>query len=162
MIAFHLPLTTALDSLRYLASIDVGSSILYMLIIGVVLTTAMLTGWLFNRNRASFRSASPLPTVCAAFALVATDFLVNVPYFISHEPKFESAITQTAMLPDTIASRGNNLLIVMVEGLGAFADPQERRILSDQLERIARDGGHTFETGVSSYFGSTTGAASRE
>lgn len=66
------------------------------------------------------------------------------------------------MLPDTIATRGNNLLIVMVEGLGAFANPRERRILSDKLERVARDGRYTLETGVSSYFGSTTGAASRE
>ena len=162
LIAFHLPLATALDSLRYLSTIDVGSSILYVAIIGIVLATTALTAWLFNRYRVSFRGASPLPTALAAFAIVATDFFINVPYFVRNEPTFESAIAQTAMHPDAIASRGNNLMIVMVEGLGAFADPRERQILSDKLARIAHGGRYTLETGVTSYVGSTTGAASRE
>lgn len=81
LIAFHLPLATALDSLRYLSTIDIRSSVFYIAIIGIVLANTTLTAWLFNRYRTNFRTASPLPAVCAAFALVATEFLRQRPLF---------------------------------------------------------------------------------
>lgn len=65
------------------------------------------------------------------------------------------------MTHEKIVQRDRNLLIVMVEGMGAYSDPKERELLAVKLRRAAGDR-FDMRQGMTSYFGSTTGAASRE
>lgn len=162
MIAFHLPLDVALDSVRHLATIDVGASTLYLAVTTLTFGTAMLAAWLLNRHRAAIRHASPVPVAVFAFALAAADFSFNLTYVSKATPRFDSAMTQAGLEADAIAARGNNLLVVLVEGLGAFADARERALLSAKLERVAAAGSYTLEHGTARYSGSTTSAESRE
>lgn len=162
LIAFHLPVSAALDSIRFLATIDVAASTFYLTIIAFNFGMALLAAWLLNRNRSELRRASPIPVVLFAFALVAADFRFNLPYFEKTTPEFDSAVAQNGLEASAIASRGNNLLVVLVEGLGAFADPNERALLSGRLERATITGKYTLTHGTTRYSGSTTSAESRE
>lgn len=162
MVAFHLPLALAIDSLRYTATINIAASSFYVAIIAINLGLALLSAWLFNRHRDEIRLASPLPVIFAALALMAADFRFNLPYVEKKVPQFDSAVSQNGLTSDAIVTRGHNLLIVMVEGLGAFAYPAERQVLAEQLEKAALAGGYKLTSGTTRYSGSTTGAASRE
>ncbi|WP_312418769.1 hypothetical protein [Shinella sp.] len=162
MVAFHLPLALAIDSVRYMATIDVSASSFYVAVISINLALALVSAWLFDRNRTEIRLASPLPVLLVALSLMAADFHFNFHYFTKSTSAFDSAGSQNGLSADAVAARGGNLLIVMVEGLGAFADPAEKKILSSKLEKAALHAGYTFSSGTTPYSGSTTGAASRE
>ena len=162
MVAFHLPLAMAIDSLRYMATIDVAASGFYIAVVAINLSLALLSAWLFVRHRDEMRLASPLPVAFVALALMGADFRFNLPYVMKTVPPFDSAVTQNKLDADAIAARGNNLLIVMVEGLGAFAEAAEREVLAGKLEWAAAAGSYTLTNGTTHYSGSTTGAASRE
>jgi len=162
MVAFHLPLALAIDSVRYMATIDVSASSFYVAVISINLALALVSAWLFDRTRTEIRLASPLPVLLVALSLLAADFHFNFHYFTKSTSAFDSAGSQNGLSADAVAARGGNLLIVMVEGLGAFADPAEKKILSSKLEKAASHAGYTFSSGTTPYSGSTTGAASRE
>lgn len=161
--AFHLPFDTALGSLKYMASIDVTASAFYLSMATAVVGTALLAAWRLSGRRERLRRASPTPAALLAGLFMLLDWQFNFPYIQSKldDLPFQSAVQESG-LADAAAVNGNNILIVMVEGMGAFADPAERAVLSDRLEQVARSSGYGFEHGVSSYFGSTTGAESRE
>ncbi|MDX3929715.1 MAG: sulfatase-like hydrolase/transferase [Shinella sp.] len=162
LIAFHLPVMTALDSIRFMATIDIAASVFYIALISANFIIALLTAWLFNRYRTEMRLASPIPATVLALALVAADARFNLPYVSKADPDFDSAMSQNGLDAKVVAARGNNLLIVLVEGLGAFADPAERRLLSGKLESAAAAGHYTLTSGRTRYAGSTTSAESRE
>ncbi|MBA3676942.1 MAG: sulfatase-like hydrolase/transferase [Sphingosinicella sp.] len=164
MTAFHLPLGTALHSIRYMASLDIGASAFYLLVIAVVMATALLAAGLVNRQREMLRAASPSLATLIAGLFVLIDWQVNFPYIegkVDGLP-FESALSKSGFNAPAIAGRGNNLLIVMVEGMGAFAEPADRAQLADPLKKVTETSPFSFESGTSRYFGSTTGAESRE
>lgn len=127
MVAFHLPLALAIDSVRYMATIDVSASSFYVAVISINLALALVSAWLFDRTRTEIRLASPLPVLLVALSLMAADFHFNFHYFTKSTSAFDSAGSQNGLGADAVAARGGNLLIVMVEGLGAFADPAEKK-----------------------------------
>lgn len=162
--AFHLPLGTALHSIRYMSSIDVTASGFYLMVLGAVLGIAFLSAWLMVRQRAHLRAASPVLAVFLALLMMLLDWHANFP-FISSKPDdlpFESAVGKAGLTADRVAARGNNLLIVLVEGMGAFADAGDRALITAPLRQAAARSGYRFEAGTSLYSGSTTGAESRE
>jgi len=162
-IAFHLPIATAVDSLRFMATIDPAASAFYIFIAAAVAASALLAAWLTIRHRSSLRGASPTPAALLAFALVLLDYKVNLPYTeTGTAAPFESAVGKAGLTADAVAGQGHNLLIVMVEGMGAFAEPRDRALVSRSLERLASRGGYDYETGTTLYSGSTTAAESRE
>jgi hypothetical protein len=158
-----LKLTTALASLRFISEIDPTASALYVAIVGAMLGSALLTAWLLERFRAQLRAASPTPAAIAVLALMLLDWNVNFPFVESNweQRPFESATTATGLRADAVAARGNNLLIVLVEGMGAFAQSEDRDRISAPLRRAAA-GRFLLTSGTSAYSGSTTGAESRE
>ena len=162
MVAFHLPLALALDSVRYMATIDIAASGFYVAVVCINIGLALLAAWLFDRNRDEIRLASPLPVLLVALALMAADFHFNLRYVTKTVPEFDSALSQNGLSADAIAARGRNLRVVMVEGLGAFADPAERQVLAGRLEKAASAADYTLTNGTTRFSGSTTGAASRE
>jgi Sulfatase len=162
MIAFHLPFDVALDSLKYAASIDPTASILYVSVGTTVTATTVLAGFLVSRHRGMLREASLVPALLIAGGLSAADYVWTQPYFEKPDVEIDSARIQTGMTEQAITKHGNNLLIVTVEGLGAFADPLERDIFRSILTKNLPEGRYRLEDGQTHYSGSTTGAAARE
>lgn len=162
MVMFHLPLDVALDSAQYLATIDIKSSAFYLAVIAAALGTSLGAAHLVSKNREKLRTASLLPATLAAFVIVGTDYAFTFPYFQKPELPFESALGQSGITAETVAAGDKNLLIVMVEGLGAFKSPDERRIFAETLTKNLPSNKYTFKSGTTFYSGSTTGAASRE
>lgn len=162
MFAFHLPINVAIDSIRYTASIDIAASLFYLTIISLVAAATILTAMLTFRYKARLRAASPVPVTMMALALMAYDWNFTFPYFVSNQPSFDSAHNQTGLSAEAIARKKNNVLVVIVEGLGAFADPKERTLFEQALIRNLPEGRFKLETGITAYQGSTTGATSRE
>lgn len=162
MFAFNLPINVAIDSLRYAASVDIAASLFYVTIISLVAAATILTAMLTFRYKVRLRAASPIPVTMMALALVAYDLNFTFPYFASNQPFFDSARNQTGLSAEAIARKNNNLLVVMVEGLGAFADPKDRSLFERALTRNLPEGRFKLETGITAYDGSTTGATSRE
>ncbi|HKR25294.1 MAG TPA: sulfatase-like hydrolase/transferase, partial [Allosphingosinicella sp.] len=162
--AFHLKLATALDSLRFMGEIDPAASLFYMAVVAVMLVTALLAAWLIERFRGRLRGASPTPAAAAALLLMLLDWNANFPFIESTNPDlpFESAVGASGLDAEAVAARGNNVLIVLVEGMGAFASAEDRDRISAPLRAAAARHGYRFESGTSAYSGSTTGAESRE
>lgn len=162
MIAFHLPFDVAMDSLKYAASIDPTASVLYVSVGSAVTATTALAAWLVNRHRAMLREASLIPALLIAGGFCVADFVWTQPYFQKPDVGIDSARIQTGLSAEAIAERGNNLLIVTVEGLGAFAEPAERDLFKSILTENLPQGRYRVEDGQTYYSGSTTGAAARE
>ena len=162
MIAFHLPLDVALNSLQYSASINPAASLLYVFIAVIVTVTSALSAYLISRYRARLREASLVPALLLAAALSCADLAWTQPYFRTPDVAFDSARVQTGMSADAVIGGGSNLLIVMVEGLGAFSDPEEGEALKSILTQNLPQGRYEIEYGQTYYSGSTTGAAARE
>ena len=162
MIAFHLPLDVALNSLQYSASINPAASLLYVFIAVIVTVTSALSAYLISRYRARLREASLVPALLLAAALSCADLAWTQPYFRTPDVAFDSARVQTGMSADAVIGGGSNLLIVMVEGLGAFSDPEEGEALKSILTQNLPQGQYEIEYGQTYYSGSTTGAAARE
>lgn len=162
--AFHLKLTTALNSLRFMGEIDPSASFFYVAIVATMLATALFAAWLLERVRGSVRGASPTPAAALALALMLLDWNANFPFIELTDPDlpFESAVGASGLGADAVAARGNNLLIVLVEGMGAFASAEDRDRISAPLRAAAAAHGYRFESGTSAYSGSTTGAELRE
>lgn len=157
---FDMPAWTSLRSLRYFSDIDIAASAIYVCGIAYFIAMPLLLAYAFNRRRREMRAASLVPALVLAYALGLLDFQMNGTARVFY-PEFESAASRNNLTAQAIAARDRNLLIVMVEGLGAYADPQERGILADRLKAAAA-GRFRFSTGTSNHYGSTTGATSRE
>ncbi len=162
MYAFHLPIDVALNSIKYMSTIDIGASVLYLVIMALMTTTTVMAAWLVTRHRQKFRAASPVPAVLVVALVTWNDWTSMSPYFNQPHPPFDSAMMQTDLTGDLILEGQKNLLIVMVEGLGAFAKPEMHALFANTLQANLPAGRYQMKSGVSSYVGSTTGATSRE
>lgn len=162
MIAFHLPLDVAADSLKYMATINPASSLLYVSIALIVTATTVLAAHRVCRNRDRLRQASLVPALVMAGALSTADLVWTQPYFRKADIMFDSARAQAGLSADAVIEDRSNLLIVVVEGLGAFADPQEHDLFKSILTDNLPQDRYEVEEGQTYYSGSTTGAAARE
>lgn len=161
-VAFHLPFGMAIQSVRYLATIDAGASKFYVLVVLAFALNGLLSAWLLLRFRATVGQASLLPATLLMFVIPMVDWYANRPHMLRTAEHFESAVMKTGLTADTIAAGGRNLLVVMVEGMGAFADPVQRHLLGTRLAAVTAGGRYQLSTGTSSFQGSTTAAESRE
>lgn len=157
---FSMPFETSLQSLRYHAEIDVAASMLYVSFAAYGVGIPIATGWAFNRWRREIRRASLLLPVALTFGVVGLDIAVNG-FNPLAKPQFESALSRNGLDGASVASAGKNLLVVMVEGMGAFADAAERDFIERPL-RVAAGERFSFSAGTNAHWGSTTGATSRE
>ena len=133
MFAFHLPINVAIDSIRYTTTIDFGASVFYITVVTALLFTTLSSFYLIKRNRFRFRAASPIPAVIIAMSLSYHDWTNTYPYFVQPGGDFDSARIQSRLGDEEIVRQGKNLLIVMVEGLGAYADENHRILFDEKL-----------------------------
>jgi hypothetical protein len=160
-LAFDMPFSSSFAALRHLADIDLSASLLYLGGCAAGLALAVLMGFLSNRYRAQLRSASLMPALVVAFMFCGFDLSMNGFKPLTVPRTFDSALQQNNITSDSIVARNRNVLIVMVEGMGAYALQDERALLERKLAVAAGDR-YTLRHGTSLYYGSTTGAASRE
>jgi len=159
-LTFEMPFDLAFTSMRFLTEIDVGASLLYSAGILGLFAMAIACAWLTNRYRHRLRKASFIPVVAAVIALIALDHATNR-YQTGKPALFQSAMQQAGMTSDAIAANGRNVLLVLVEGMGAYADPRERDLLESKLRAVSGSR-FTLTHGVNRHYGSTSGAMSRE
>jgi hypothetical protein len=162
MVAFHLPLGAAIQSVRYMASLDLTSSVFYVVVISLFIANGVAIACLVNHNRQVLRGASLLPGALVAFSVVMLERHINRPFLKQPADSFESALSINGIDAAAVANGGRNLLFVMVEGLGAFSSPEHTAILSRRLQPALDTGRYELSSGLSNFEGSTTGAESRE
>jgi Sulfatase len=164
--AFDLHPSLVLQSIKYAIAFDVFASPAYLLATAILVASTLATGFLIVRHRDAMRSASLMPLLVCAAAMLAFDMSANIlpskafAGLHAETTKFDSAMKRSGLSARFDAN--HNTLIVMVEGMGAFADPAHTALLSDTLGTAALESRYTVTSGTSPYVGSTTGAAARE
>ncbi|ASP34875.1 sulfatase-like hydrolase/transferase [Labrenzia sp. VG12] len=169
---FQMPLPMLFDSLRYAGNLSIQNSTIYLAAIGILLVSFALTYWVVSNAKRNKAAVNILPffVVLAVYA--------GVDYWANAEPQ-EAALAKSRMsetyVPiddaaslhsdvDSFLSRSGarNVLIVMVEGLGAFADPALRDTVWGPLLGADVAASYDVEGGSTIYFGSTTSGEVRE
>lgn len=164
---FFLSPGLALESIRFVAALDLTASVPYVAFALTMIATVALMVWMTARYRRAFRQASLVPAALALAAVIGLDGAVNHTWAMfapraAAKPAFQSAL-QLSGIADGPAGRGErNLLLVLVEGFGAFADPAHRALFDAMLATPEIRSRFTLASGTSAYVGSTTGAESRE
>ncbi len=165
---FDLGPATIVQSIHYAIAFDVFASPIYLVIVAILVITTAATAVLIVRYRDDMRRARALPALVCGMALLAFDLSANTQtlkkfgFLYETQTPFDSAVRQTGIDATAVAASGHNMLLVVVEGMGAFADPAHRALLTDTLKTAGLDDRYTLSTGMSRYVGSTTGAESRE
>lgn len=162
MAAFHLPFGTAIQSMRYMASLDLTSSVFYVVVFGFFVANGFAIACLVNRNRQVLQGAMVLPAVLVAIGVASLERQINRPFLKQPAQSFESALSINGIDPAAVADGGRNVLFVMVEGFGALSNPAHAAILSQRLQPALDTGRYKLSSGLSNFEGSTTGAESRE
>jgi len=167
---FDLAPTLALQSVVYMVKLDVFSSTTYLVAgIAFILTTSLYI-WLLISNRTAFRNVSLIPAILGCFLLMAGEFAFNIipkgklSHLSASEDYFESAVTKANLLPTpaSASTPQQDVLIVMLEGFGAFESQQLRDVFWDQLKTADITERYEISDGTSAYHGSTTAAEARE
>ena len=164
---FDLSPRLVLDAIQFAPLLDLGGSALYAGLGVIVASTVALIVWLTGRYRPRLTSASPLLALVVMFAWLGVEASANVSVnklFGEHMTslvKFDSALNRSGLAARQ-PGKDRNLLIVMVEGMGAYADPRHAGLLSALIDTDAVREKYDFSHGTSPYLGSTTGAAARE
>jgi hypothetical protein len=166
--AFDLSPIIIADAIRYAYLLDFGASGLYLGVVVAVAATVAAMAWLLRRHRARLHAASPLLALVLALLWSAVDVAANVDVDkvfgrgVSGLYGFDSALNRSQIAAGGDYRAERNLLVVTVEGMGAFADPMLADQLAEVLASPAVTRRYRVSSGTAPYVGSTTGAASRE
>jgi hypothetical protein len=169
---FQMPLTMIFDSLRYAANVSLINSAVYLAILAGLLVSLMLTYLVVQRARAHREKISLVTFLVLVVAFGAADWWVNLSpqetlvaqnNFGERFQPIDDAATLHAGIAGRLDTPGDrNVLIVMVEGLGALASQEYRELIWGPL--LGQDVGDAYDvkTGAAVYFGSTTSGEARE
>ncbi len=155
-------------TLVYAREVQLFRSPLYIALgTGIVLTSALVL-WLLVSRHVRLRRARLLPALIVTLAVVAVDYAFNT----SHHYRFGSALAASQPFDSATRASGfeaaalgpakSNLLIVIVEGMGQFADAGHQAILTKPFNSPALLQRYRVTRGETAYFGSTTAAEMRE
>ena len=155
-------------ALHLSAELNLFSSPLYValgisLAILLVANIAVLT---LKRDALRHGSAPVLMGACMVFA--ATDFLVNTsPHYhfgtlYAVGQPMESAMDSSGFNTAMSQASGRNVLVVVVEAMGQFADPKHEAFLLQAFAESDLRKRYDVSNGTTTYFGSTTSAELRE
>jgi sulfatase-like protein len=157
-----------LDSVKYSASLDLFSFAGYTLFACAIAFFVGLYVYLIVRNRQKFKQISLVPAILMCCVMLALDFYFNMSpqtklaRAFQDKVEFTSAMSQTGLDQPVPAAKKQNVLVVMVESMGAYADPAHQRILWEILQVPEIEAAFEITTGQGPYDGSTTAAESRE
>ncbi len=156
------------EAIRYVPLLDLSGSMLYLELAAVVGATVTLMVWLTRRFRTRLTQASPMLALVCMFAWMGLDARVNLNLsriwgdYLRPVTAFDSAAHRSHIAAAALAGADHNLLVVTVEGMGAFADPNLTRLMYHLIDTPAVRARYDVSHGTSPYLGSTTGAAARE
>jgi hypothetical protein len=155
-------------ALHLIAELNLFASPLYItltLLVGglIIANIAVLT-----MKRDLLRRGSPAVLMSAAIVFAAADFLANTSahyhfgtLYGAGQP-IDSATGNSGFNEAMTTAGGRNVLVVVVEALGHFADPAQQAFLLKSFDDPALRSRYDVSTGLATYYGSTTAAELRE
>lgn len=169
---FQMPLGMVFDATRYVGALSVQSSFVYAASVLVFLGSLYATYTVTQQAKKQRQALSLLPFVFVTVGYLALDGWANTPVHevlglknSNKEPftPIEATARKSADFASGLASEDkSNLLVVMVEGLGAFENQSHQDLIWGPL--LAPEVEESFATsvGIAAYFGSTSSAEVRE
>jgi hypothetical protein len=157
-----------ITALHLSAELKLFASPLYVaLIIGAsALLAANVAALKLARER--MRQGNALVLTAAALALAGIDLFANTSLhyqfgtlYAANKP-MESAAESSGFRAAARSNGGHHALLVMVEALGQFADPDQHALLLQPFRDPSLLKRYTVTTGATTYYGSTTAAEMRE
>ncbi|HEX2216680.1 MAG TPA: sulfatase-like hydrolase/transferase [Xanthobacteraceae bacterium] len=154
-------------TLHLLVELDLFMSPFYLALIGTTIAVVAANILLLTRKRALLRQGNPLVLVGFAAAFGITDFVANTSPHYHYGSLYgagkpvESAADASGFRRAALSGDGK-VLLVMVEALGAFADPAKQALLTRAFDRAEATRRYRLTTGTTTYYGSTTAAEMRE
>jgi len=166
---FNLSPVSLLYAIKFLPNLDLSASVQYVLMIcGLVAVFATIL-WIVAKAREPLVKASILPTLAGAVLLIVGEHQINSApalYFsrlVSADEPFDSAMIASGMAEEiSQAADGRNVVVVMVESLARFTNPEHEKLLTAWIENDELKARYRVETGYTTFYGSTTAAEIRE
>lgn len=169
---FQMPLPMLLDSLQFLLEISWLQSLTYLTVFGLLFTTLLMTYRSVIVLKKSRDRISLFPVLIVAIFAGSADFLLNSPpkdvkqlqlrLAETFEPIDDAASFKTGLAHLTETGERPDLLIVMVEGLGAFNSQEHQDLVWGPLLGARIRERYVASQGTTHYFGSTTSGEARE
>ena len=165
---FDLSPLLVLDAIQFAPLLDVGGSPLYAGLGAIIAASVAAMVCLTRKYRTRLAAASPLLALLCMLAWIGVESRVNISVnkiFGQHMTSlvaFDSALGKSGLASAHPAPAKRNLLIVMVEGMGAYAEARHARMLEALINTGQTRARYDVSWGTSPYLGSTTGAAARE
>ena len=164
---FNLDATEIGLALQFGANLHVFESPLYVALIVASVSIAALNIYLLVGWRDLLRRGNPLVLMGFALAFAAADLAANTsPHyhygtlFAAGKP-MESGALESGFAA-AVKDADRNVLVVVVEAMGQFADPRMQDILLSPLRDPKMLADYTVKNGSTTYYGSTTAAELRE
>ena len=157
---FSLTPSLVVESFKYAPLIYPAASWLYLGMGAGAVAAVLLPTYLVARHRGLLLRGRLLGGCLLAITLAADLALtINPP---SELPEFDSAMRRSGLERNESMRVNGALLVVMVENLGVFADPEHNRRLFEGLQTQAVRARYRVREGVSPSVGATTSATLRE
>jgi hypothetical protein len=149
------------------AELDLFASPLYIALGACLLAMGTINLFLMIRSRRLTRHANAFVVMCLAAVFALVDFIANTsPHYqfgtlYAGGQPMESAAESSGFRAAALAGRGN-VVLIMVEALGRFDDPNSQKILMAPFADPALARRYRVSTGSTTYYGSTTAGEMRE
>lgn len=150
------------------AELKLFSSPFYVALMSGLAALVAVNVTVLTRKRELLRAGSPVLMMGFAGAFMVADFLTNTSAHYQFGTLYgagkpmESAVQSSGFRAAALSGRSRNVLLVVVEALGHFADPARQRLLLQPFEDPELIKRYDVTTGTTTYYGSTTAAEMRE
>jgi hypothetical protein len=165
---FGLSILETVRALRFAAKIDLFASESYIVTAVTITAVTACALWLMWRYRAALRGARVSLPIIACLVVLVLDFWARyTPHYqfglaFAGSAPFESAVLDTGFANEAAVREGRDLVLVIVESLGVFADPALRSRIEAPLDAPEVRARYEVSHGETTFFGSTTAAEMRE
>ncbi|GAA0785988.1 hypothetical protein E1180_03085 [Roseibium denhamense] len=169
---FQMPIPMLFDSLQYAGNISISSSITYLALLGLLTASFIATFIVVSEAKKNRNAINLFLFIGVLFSYAGIDWWLNSePHAVEtvrnrfvepFSPISDAASLHTGLGGDMAEQKPRNILIVMVEGLGAFTSEELQNIVWGPLLESDVRSGYAVETGSAVYFGSTTAGEVRE
>ena len=155
-------------ALHLIAELSLFASPLYVSLTVLVAGLMIANIAVLTKKRDVLRRGSPVVLMSAAIVLAAADFIANTSahyhfgtLYGAGQP-IDSAMDNSGFGRAVTAGGGRNVLVVMIEALGHFGDPEHQAFLLKSFDDPSLRSRYDVSTGLATYYGSTTAAELRE
>ncbi len=165
---FHLSLLDFAIAARYAPEVGLADSLRHVAATMAVAMTLGLAIILMVRARGAIQAAAMLPTVVLGVGVAGVDLWATTsPHYqfgaaFAVGRPFESAAISSGFNRIEPRRGGPNVLVVVVESLGAFGSPDYQALLSTAFATPALTERYVMTSGTTTFFGSTTAGEMRE